>query len=287
MPRPAHDPPPRLNEAMPTGAAWATTQTSAGGRTFWPTWAPSLLPRRPGVATSSRTRCRTPPTGVAASRRRPARGRVGSLRRPLHPAAGLRDRAAIDPQYFRAKDGALWLLYKWAGTPDRLSVRRMLANATGWWPGSINYRLLVPRLPWEGHTVENPAMIRFKRRVYLFYSPTTTPPRATRPATPSADGGRAVPAQGPPALDRPGTWPAGRSDAVPRQARSAAARLPRLADRPRRLAEEQRCATTAAGCPQRRMYVATLAVRQAAASSVGSAVGSDRPDRRRPASLAR
>lgn len=263
VPRPAPDAArPGFNESMPTGPAWATTRTSAGGRTFMPTWAPSLLrlaKRRYVVAyavphATDGRRCLSAATSTRAW------GPYAD-RSTLPLVCGTR--AAIDPQYFRAKDGSLWLLYKWAGTPDRLSVRRMLANGTGWWPGSINHRLLVPRLPWEGHTVENPAMIRFKKRVYLFYS-------ANDYATARYATGYAVcetvvgPCRRRGRLLSTGPVLAGQGGATPFRDKLGRLRLVYHAWRTGHVGEPKSsaCATTAAGCPQRRMYVATLAVRK-------------------------
>ena len=87
----------------------------------------------------------------------------------IRPLTCLGRNGAIDPQIFRDR-GAVWLLYKAEGSPDRLMVRRLTATAAGFGPTTRNYTLLAPRTQWEGSVVENPAMIRFHRRLYLFYS---------------------------------------------------------------------------------------------------------------------
>ena len=55
------------------------------------------------------------------------------------------------------------------GAPDRLLSRRMNYSATMFLPGARAY-LLAPRAPLGGLVVENPAMIRYRGRLYLFYS---------------------------------------------------------------------------------------------------------------------
>ena len=81
-------------------------------------------------------------------------------------------------------------------------------SGTAFGPTSRNYTLLAPRTAWEGSVVENPAMIRFHGRLYLFYSANGY--GSSRYATGYAvcklvD--RAVHADGPAALHRPATWP--------------------------------------------------------------------------------
>jgi beta-xylosidase len=259
VPRPASDPStPAENDAMPTGASWAQTRTSQKGRVFWPTWAPSLAHVGPGRYVAAYAvpraadgrRCVT----VAVSGA-PMGPYVDRSTGPL--ACGVR--AAIDPQIFRDR-GATWMLYKWAAKPDWLVVRRMNSSATGWAPGSRNIPLLAPRMAWEGHTVENPAMIRFRKRLYLFYS-------ANRFATAQYATGYAVcktvtgPCRRVARLLHTGPYLAGQGGATPFLDRVGRLRLVYHAWRTGNVGypSDDSCLSTSAGCPQRRMYVATLA----------------------------
>ena len=259
VPRAADDPAtPTRNDAMPTAAPWAQPRTSAGGRVFWPTWAPSLARVGPSSyvsayavprATDGR-RC----IGVARSSR-PLGPYVDTTPRPL--ACGVR--AAIDPQIFRDR-GLTWLLYKYAASPDHVVVRRMTASATSLVPGGHTYPLLTARERWEGHTVENPAMIRVHGRLYLFYSANSyaTSRYATGYAICQAVTG---PCTKMGRLLSTGSYLAGPGGATPFMDRAGRLRLAYHAWRTGNVGfpSEDTCAGTTAGCPQRRLYVAWLA----------------------------
>jgi Glycosyl hydrolases family 43 len=259
VPRPSSDPSkPNLNDAMPTGAAWARTKTTRTGRVFWPTWAPSLA--HVGVGRYV----------VAYAVPRASDGRrcisVAQSGNPLGPYVDRTTaplicgvRAAIDPQIFLDR-GAVWLVYKWASTPDLLAVRRMTASGTAFAPGSRSFTLLAPRLPWEGNTVENPAMIRFHGRLYLFYS-------ANRFDTAKYATGYAIcttvkgPCRRVGRLLSTGQYLAGQGGATPFVGVSGRLRLAYHAWRTGNVGypSDDSCMSTSAGCPQRRLYVATLA----------------------------
>ena len=248
----------RPDDAMPSGAAWARTKTSAGGKVFWPTWAPTLMRLKAGrflaayavPQASDGRRCVTVATATRA---------WGPYvdRTPGPLTCGIR--SAIDPSFVRAADGSLWMLYKWGASPDRLLARRLLPSGTGWWPNSRNHFLLAPRLAWEGSTVENPAMIRFRKRLYLFYSANDyrTARYATGYATcrtvvgPCTRRGRLLP---------PGPYHVGQGGAAPFLDRAGRLRLAYHAWRKGQVGfpAGSGCENTSAGCPQRRMYVATL-----------------------------
>jgi beta-xylosidase len=167
--RPASNPAkPWLNDAMPTPASWARQQVTSGGRAWGATWAPSVL--RIGTGTFV----------AAYSVPRASDGRrCLSLARSAYPMGPYVDTTAgpqscgaagvIDPQLFVDR-GQIWMTYKMEGAPDRLLVRKMNKYATGFAVGSRNFTLLTPRLAWEGAVVENPAMIRYRNRLYLIYS---------------------------------------------------------------------------------------------------------------------
>ncbi len=81
---------------------------------------------------------------------------------------------SIDPQPFVDTDGTPYLLWKSEGVPGwaptRIWVRQLDAGGTGFAPGSRVTLLLETDQEWEGHVIENPAMVRHDGRVVLFYS---------------------------------------------------------------------------------------------------------------------
>ena len=190
---------------------------------------------------------------------------AGAVRRPHHRPADLRAPRRHRPADLPRPRGGAGCSTRW-GSPDRLVVRRLTASATGVRAGEPQLRAAgAADVAWEGRAVENPAMIRFHGRLYLFYSANGYETARVRHRVRRLHGGhRAVHADGPAALDRALPRRPGRCDAVPRPGRSAAAGLPRLADRATSATRAPTAACgTSAGCPQRRMYVATLAAGQA------------------------
>ena len=256
--RPSYDPArPSDNDAMPSAARWAERRSTPGGRVFSATWAPSVVRMGPGRFVSAYA---VPRAGDGH--------RCISLARATHPLGPFVDTTrgpltclgsnAIDPQIFRDR-GAVWLLYKVAGSPDRLMVRRMTASASAFGPTSRNYALLSPRGRWEGATVENPAMIRFNGRLYLFYSANAY--KTARYATGYAVC-RAVtgPCTRMGRLLSTGPYLAGPGGATPFLDRAGRLRLVYHAWRTGQVGypSNTSCQSTRAGCPQRRMYIAIL-----------------------------
>jgi hypothetical protein len=163
----------RTNDAMVGVPRWAARK-HAGRRHFVPSWAPAVgrasngrwlvayaapLRRHPG------TRC----IGIARSKR--ALGPFRHVRR--HPLVCAHRQNAIDPDLFRSH-GHTYLLWKTEGIPGRVSAalwsRPLRRDGRGFRPGSRAHRLLRARRAWEGSVIENPSMIRFRGRLYLFYS---------------------------------------------------------------------------------------------------------------------
>jgi len=258
-PRKAGDPAkPNQNDAMPTGASWARTRTSPNGRVFWPTWAPSLAHVGTGryVAAYAVPRASDGRRCISVARsQHPLGPYVDSTSSPLTCGG---TRAAIDPQIFRDR-GSTWLLYKYGASTDHLVVRRMTSSATALVRGGHTYPLLTARKAWEGHTVENPAMIRLHGRLYLFYS-------ANNYATAKYATGYAIcravtgPCRRMGRLLYTGSYLAGPGGATPFIDAAGRLRLVYHAWRTGNVGSpSDGCASTAAGCPQRRMYVATLA----------------------------
>jgi beta-xylosidase len=79
-------------------------------------------------------------------------------------------RGAIDPQVFIAPNGRPWLVWKRDLYPAKLWTQPMDMAATGVLPGKKAHFLAKVTQEWEGSIIENPAMIRYKKRYYLFYS---------------------------------------------------------------------------------------------------------------------
>ena len=79
-------------------------------------------------------------------------------------------RGAIDPQVYIAPKGRPWLVWKRDLYPAKLWTQPMNRAATGVLPGKKAHYLAKVNQAWEGSIIENPAMIRYKKRYYLFYS---------------------------------------------------------------------------------------------------------------------
>ncbi len=256
--RPASDPAkPWLNDAMPAPAAWARQNRTSGGRPWASTWAPSVARISTGTSVlayavpraSDGRRC----ISLARSAS-PLGPYVDSSRGPLSCGAT----GVIDPQIFLDR-GAIWMYYKMEGAPDRILVRRMNKYATGFAVGSRNSTLLMPRAAWEGSVVENPAMFRYRNRLYLFYSANTY--TTARYATGYVRCRTVVgPCKRRARLLFTGRYLAGPGGATPFLDRAGQLRLAYHAwpvgnvGYPRTTS----CLNTAKGCAQRRMYVATL-----------------------------
>lgn len=257
-PRPALDPAlPRYNEAMPERPAWARVLTSPGGRSFLPAWAPSVARTGPGQYVAA----------YAVPRASDGR-RCVSIARGGHPLGPFTDRSTrplvcgargvIDPQIFRDR-GRLWLLLKASGSPARLVVRRLNPSASAFATASRYHGLLTARLAWEGGVVENPAMIRFHKRLYLFYSANDY-----RTASYATGYARCRTVTGPcrreGRLLGNGPYLSGSGGATPFFDTAGRLRLAYHAWRTGNVghATDDACLDTAAGCPQRRMYVAHL-----------------------------
>jgi hypothetical protein len=77
---------------------------------------------------------------------------------------------AIDPQVFVAPTGRPWLVWKLDRYPPRLFTQPMNLTGTALLPGAPRRFLARVAQDWEGRIIENPAMIRYRGRYYLFYS---------------------------------------------------------------------------------------------------------------------
>jgi hypothetical protein len=248
-------------DGMPAPARWADIRTTKSGRTWAATWAPSV-----GAIVNRRTH---QTTWVAAYSVPNASGRrcisFARSRSPLGPFVDSSTspllcgpHGTIDPQLF-VDQGRFWLLYKVEGSPDRIWVRRLNGSASGFAPGTRAWPLLAPKLAWEGHVVENPAMIRFHKRLYLFYS-------GNGYGSPKYTTGYAMckkvtgPCKRVSRLLMSGPYLAGPGGATPFIDLAGHLRLAYHAWKTGNVGypATDACLTSSKGCAQRRMYVATL-----------------------------
>lgn len=247
-----------LNDAMPTTGSWSEI-TQVGLRTFGATWAPHVVQRgRYFVAAYSAPirdgggrRC----IGIAA-----ATSPIGPFvdSSPV-PVVCPPNQGVIDP-FILVDRRRMYLL--WKGDTDSILYSVRLVNQAGTFVlTGPSKALLWVKQPWEGSIIENPAMIRYRGKLRLFYSANnyTTANYATGLAncrTPlgpcrrvgakpfmASKWGLAGPGGASPFLGR-----GGRLYLVYHAWRAGQTGYPSSAV----------CRTTAIGCAQRRMYIATV-----------------------------
>ena len=160
-----------VGEGLLRPARWALSRR-VGNRRVAKTWAPTVA--RFGkrfvhaYATPARGAWDHRMCISISTSRRHWRGFVDRTRRPFVCPA---NRGAIDPEFFRAPGGARYLLWKSEQTatyPSQLWSHRI--SGTGTRRYSAHGLLLTTREPWEGRVIENPSMIVYAGRYYLFYS---------------------------------------------------------------------------------------------------------------------
>lgn len=160
-----------VGEGLRSPARWAQSR-KVGTRRVALTWAPAvakvgsrfvhaytapvrgITPRRMCISISTSTR----PSG-------------GFVDRTTRPFICPSTRGAIDPAFFLAPDGKRYLLWKSEQTkvyPSSLWITRL--SDTGTRRSRVSTRLLTTQPGWETPLIENPSMIRFGGRYYLFYS---------------------------------------------------------------------------------------------------------------------
>ena len=163
----------RTNDGLVGVPRWAYRKR-AGKRRFIPTWAPAIgrVGRHRWVAAFAAPLRRHPGkrcVGLATSRH--ALGPYRSPRR--RPLVCPRHQGAIDPDVFRIH-GRTYLLWKtegiWGHLATSIHVRQLRHNGRGFRPGSREHTLLRTARAWEQPLIENPSMIRYRGRLYLFYS---------------------------------------------------------------------------------------------------------------------
>jgi beta-xylosidase len=163
-----------VGDSMVTFPAWVATRTTSDGRTRALTgpWAPSVtkLGKHNFVLAYAVQVAGAPGTMMCVS--------LAHAASPFGPFVDTTPgptvcppNGAIDPQVYLPPGGRRpWLVWKADHFPAKLYTQPMDRAATGVLPGRAAHFLAKVRQPWEGSIIENPAMIRYKKRYYLFYS---------------------------------------------------------------------------------------------------------------------
>ena len=165
------------NDGMPVSMAARWARRSYTNRSFVSSWAPSVgqLANRTWLVayappTGSGKRCIS--VATSASALGPFRDVSGA------PIVCPSNQGAIDPFVYVAGSRA-WLLWKTEGRPraepTKMWSRELNPNiapggAVTFASGSLPRLLLTTAQVWEGNVIENPAMITYGGRTYLFYS---------------------------------------------------------------------------------------------------------------------
>lgn len=158
-------------DGLPRTPVWSDGVERTDGRFKATTWAPTVTRLGPGryVMAYATKVAGSPGQRMCvsvATATRPAGPFVDTTTKPtICPARG-----AIDPQIWVAPTGRPWLYWKIDRHPAALKATRMNWDGITIAPGESPHRLAGIRRAWEGNIIENPAMIRFKGRYYLFYS---------------------------------------------------------------------------------------------------------------------
>jgi GH43 family beta-xylosidase len=178
--RPSYDPGPPLdadpffNDALPRPAAWSPSRPGAG-RMGQEVWAPGAarIGDRYVVFYAARQRLDRDRFCISVATSTSALGPfVDTTTAPL--VCDTDPNGSIDPQPFVDDDGTPYLLWKSEGVPGsaptRIWARRLAPDGTSFAAGSRSVELLHTSQGWEGNVIENPAMVRHRGRLYLFYS---------------------------------------------------------------------------------------------------------------------
>jgi beta-xylosidase len=253
-------------DALPRAAAWAAGTERSDGRFKATVWAPTVTrlgPKRFVLAYATEVGDTAPGKRMCISlayASSPYGPFVDTTTRPtICPARG-----AIDPQVFIAPSGYPWLVWKIDHQPAIQFTTRMNAAGTAVYP-QTKRRLAAITQPWEGNIMENPAMIRYRGRFYLFYSANSY--ASTRYAVGylicrTWYGGCTKPRKAP--LMATGKYLAGPGGPMPFVDTRGQLRVAYHAWRVGAIGypSSAECRTTAPGCGQRRLYVGTLGVKR-------------------------
>ena len=251
-------------EGLMNVAAWSAYRRVQARRVAT-TWAPT-------VSRFGRTYVHAYATPVRGNRRKfcistststsPMRGFVDRRRAPLICP---RSRGAIDPAFFIGVSGGRYLVWKRdqePGLPAQLVISRLSPN--GQRVLGTPTHLLTTQDSWEGILIENPAMIRYHKHYYLFYSGgsyaddsyATGYARCSSPTGPCTR-----------VLDQPllatGGRVSGPGGATPFADQAGRLRLAYAAwdFENTGYPKSSACQSRPQGCPQRKLHIATLKVR--------------------------
>jgi hypothetical protein len=160
-----------LGDALPRVGGWVDARSPGHGL-----WAPSVA-RIAGGWTAAYAAPQATIEGarhncIGLARGTSPRGPFSPVGEPIcYSSSRL---GVIDPDLYVDEHGQGWLLWKFSGIhaqrPAGVFVRRLNEGATALAPGSQTHEILRRALPWEGRTIENPSMVRFRGVTYLFYS---------------------------------------------------------------------------------------------------------------------
>ncbi|WP_440308187.1 glycoside hydrolase family 43 protein [Jatrophihabitans sp.] len=173
------------NDAMPHPARWALYYIHRNGRDFASIWGPDVEyigGRYVLTYAISYQRVGRHCISIATSSR-PDGPFVDNTTGPI--VCSPDPNGSIDPQLVKDSAGTPYLVWKDAGVrgskPTIIWSRRLNSSGTAFAAGSRPAKLLYTVRPWEGTVIENPAMIKYGSRWYLFYSGNayTTPSYAT------------------------------------------------------------------------------------------------------------
>ncbi len=256
------------NDALAKAPSWARRHW-AHGKWRVSTWAPSVARVAGRYVAAYAAPVSVEPRKMCLSLAFATRPLGRFVDRSTHPLVCPRNQGSIDPDIsFKDRSGHPYLIWKNEGVPGseptRIWARRMNRTATAFEPGARAVNVLTTRQPWEGNVIENPSMVRAGGRIYLFYSANrySTGRYATGYAICTTPSGPCRRPSSRPLLATGGSvsGPGGPSAFV-----DAGGRM-RIAyaawDRGRvGYPTDTRCRSSARGCNQRRLHVATIAVR--------------------------
>ena len=159
-----------LGEGLQKPARWAARR-KGGSYPHVTTWAPSVARIGNRFVHYYATHLRGTKHRMCISVSRSRLPGKGFVDRTAHPLVCPPDRGAIDPSYFQAPGGKRFLL--WKGEQNHVNPARLWTtqlSADGVHLVGPTRLLLQVQEPWEGGIIENPSMIGFEGRYYLFYS---------------------------------------------------------------------------------------------------------------------
>ncbi|MET3963353.1 beta-xylosidase [Marmoricola sp. OAE513] len=253
-------------DALPRTPVWSDGVEQKDGRYRATTWAPTVTRIGPGryvLAYATRTKAPNARMCISIARSTsPAGPFVDSSTKPTVCP----DRGAIDPQIFIAPTGRPFLLWKKDHYPAQMFTIGLNADGVTVTPGAKHFYLGGIARDWEGKIIENPAMIRYKKRFYLFYS-------ANSYASSKYAVGYMIckkwyrdckrPKKGP--FMKSGKYLSGPGGATPFVDAAGNLRLAYHAWRTGAVGyakDAETCRSTWLGCGQRRLYIATLGVKK-------------------------